>query len=309
MARATRSSGAGAGIANHGPATSSSFFGYWPATSDRPAPATFYQHAGSTLEHDRAASTRSSASGGAANVDDAVQRVFGSPRDPHARADTFFGYHAAARTRRQRQRVLRDEARRSRTRQQPQHRSSDVGRPNSTRPALDNTMVGLERRPARPRRAPARRSWSAIDGSSSTTGHHNTVIGSDANFGSSALRVRDRGRRRRSPSTPATPSPSAATSTSSASTSTLSVGTLGGGRPASGLSQRLGSALHLLIGTPLRRRTSALPARRGLDVVSRLRPVPFQWNDGRRADLGFMAEEVDAGAPARDTDDAGRIEA
>lgn len=48
---------------------------------------------------------------------------------------------------------------------------------------------------------------------------------------------------------------------------------------------------------------------RGLDLVARLRPVRFRWNDGGAADLGFVAEDVEALEPLLATrSDDGQVE-
>jgi len=59
----------------------------------------------------------------------------------------------------------------------------------------------------------------------------------------------------------------------------------------------------------LRYKSDVAPFTRGLDVVSRLRPIRFRWKDSGLADVGFAAEEVETIEPLLATyGDDGRVE-
>jgi hypothetical protein len=59
----------------------------------------------------------------------------------------------------------------------------------------------------------------------------------------------------------------------------------------------------------LRYKSDVAPFGRGLDVVSRLRPIRFRWKDSGLADVGFAAEEVEAIEPLLATyGDSGEVE-
>ena len=306
MAHATRSSARGAGVANTS-GDGSSFFGYEAGTSNRAGASSFF---GALAGRSNTIGLFNSFFGyqaGAANVDGEYNAFFGYTAGAlnTASYNAFFGSHAgSSNTTGNANAFFGDEAGESNT---TGGHNTFIGRwaANSNTIGANNTMVGFNVGLLNTS-GTANVFMGHFGGSSNTTGHHNTVIGSDANVGSGALQY-------------ATAIGADVTVNTSNTVAigrnidvvrvdgTLSVGTLGGGaatavcRGASGALSTCSSAR--------RYKTDVASSRRGLDVVSRLRPVTFQWRTDGSRDLGFVAEEVDAVLPLLATrDDAGRIE-
>jgi hypothetical protein len=171
--------------------------------------------------------------------------------------------------------------------------------------ALDNTMIG-----ASAGRFTTTGGDNTVIGSGAglmnTTGHHNTAIGSGADFDTNGLQY-------------------ATVIGADAEVTTSNTVVLGRAVdsvriPGILVVPQMGSvgSLALCRNGSLQLASCSSSARykhdverfpRGLDLVERLRPVRFRWNDGGAADLGFVAEEVAVEEPLLATrNDDGQVE-